>query len=108
MNLEKEIFDISLKDIIPNRFQPREIFDEEALNIYADNYKGVFRISHYDDLKNRREGKDLLWLGPGIYSQRLFVASLKNDLKEDEGLYLHKGKKAIIRRLSNEPGADQI
>ncbi|MBR0420544.1 MAG: hypothetical protein IJI66_15380 [Erysipelotrichaceae bacterium] len=83
-------------------------FDEEALNIYADNYKGVFRISHYDDLKNRREGKDLLWLGPGIYSQRLFVASLKNDLKEDEGLYLHKGKKAIIRRLSNEPGADQI
>ena len=31
MNLEKEIFDISLQDIIPNRFQPREMFDDEAL-----------------------------------------------------------------------------
>ena len=30
MNLEKEIFDISLQDIIPNRFQPREMFDDEA------------------------------------------------------------------------------
>ena len=32
MNLEKEIFDISLVDIMPNRFQPREIFDDEALH----------------------------------------------------------------------------
>lgn len=31
MNLEKEIFDIALQDIIPNRFQPREMFDDEAL-----------------------------------------------------------------------------
>lgn len=31
MNLEKEIFDISLQDIIPNRFQPREMFDDNAL-----------------------------------------------------------------------------
>ena len=39
MNLEKEIFDISLKDIIPNRFQPREIFDEEALNELSQSIK---------------------------------------------------------------------
>lgn len=31
MNLEKEIFEIPLTDIMPNRFQPREIFDDEAL-----------------------------------------------------------------------------
>ena len=31
MNLEKEIFDIALTDIMPNRFQPREIFEDEAL-----------------------------------------------------------------------------
>ena len=32
MNLEQEVFEISLNDIMPNRFQPREIFDEQALS----------------------------------------------------------------------------
>ena len=39
MNLEKEIFDISLKDIMPNRFQPREIFEDSALQELADSIK---------------------------------------------------------------------
>ena len=29
MNLEQEVFEISLNDIMPNRFQPREIFDDK-------------------------------------------------------------------------------
>lgn len=39
MNLEKEIFDISLQDIIPNRFQPREMFDDNALQELAQSIK---------------------------------------------------------------------
>ena len=39
MNLEKEIFDISLNDIIPNRFQPREIFKEEELKELSTSIK---------------------------------------------------------------------
>ena len=39
MNLEKEIFDISLQDIIPNRFQPREMFDDEALKELSQSIK---------------------------------------------------------------------
>lgn len=39
MNLEKEIFDISLQDIIPNRFQPREMFDDEALRELSQSIK---------------------------------------------------------------------
>jgi len=39
MNLEKEIFDIALDDIMPNRFQPREMFDEQALNELALSIK---------------------------------------------------------------------
>ena len=39
MNLEKEIFDISLKDIIPNRFQPREIFNDIELNELSKSIK---------------------------------------------------------------------
>ena len=39
MNLEKEIFEISLKDIMPNRFQPREIFEDSALQELAQSIK---------------------------------------------------------------------
>lgn len=39
MNLEKEIFEIPLTDIMPNRFQPREIFDDEALQELAQSIK---------------------------------------------------------------------
>ncbi len=39
MNLEKEIFEIELKDIMPNRFQPREIFDDEPLQELASSIK---------------------------------------------------------------------
>lgn len=35
MNLDKEVFELSMDDILPNRFQPREVFDEQALNELA-------------------------------------------------------------------------
>ncbi len=39
MNLEKEVFEISLNDIMPNRFQPREIFDKNALEELSQSIK---------------------------------------------------------------------
>ena len=39
MNVEKEIFDIALQDIMPNRFQPREIFNDDALGELAQSIK---------------------------------------------------------------------
>ena len=83
-------------------------FDEEALQIYKDSYGDLIRICHYDDLPKKKAGKDLLWLGPGIYSQRLFTAAMKNDLQDDEGIYIYKGKKILLKRLNNEKGSDQI
>lgn len=38
-NMEKEIFNIYIEDIIPNRFQPRLVFDDAALNELADSIK---------------------------------------------------------------------
>ena len=38
-NMEKEIMEISLDDIIPNRFQPRLTFDEDALNELAKSIR---------------------------------------------------------------------
>ena len=37
--MENEIFNIKLDDVIPNRFQPREVFDEEELEKLADSIK---------------------------------------------------------------------
>ena len=37
--LNKEIVQISVEDIIPNRFQPRLTFDVEALNELANSIK---------------------------------------------------------------------
>ncbi len=39
MDTGKEVFEIALSDIMPNRFQPREIFDENALNELAESIK---------------------------------------------------------------------
>ena len=38
-NMEKEIVEVSLDDIIPNRFQPRLSFDEDALNELAKSIR---------------------------------------------------------------------
>ena len=38
-NMENEIVFIKLDDIIPNRFQPREVFDEVALNELAESIR---------------------------------------------------------------------
>lgn len=39
MNIGKEIYQIKLADIIPNRFQPRINFDEKSINELADSIK---------------------------------------------------------------------
>ena len=45
---ENEVITIKLDDIIPNRFQPREMFDEESLKELADSIKtGQQRIYDY-------------------------------------------------------------
>jgi hypothetical protein len=33
---------------------------------------------------------------------------MKNDLQDDEGIYIYKGKKILLKRLNNEKGSDQI
>ncbi len=37
--MDREVVDLYLDDIIPNRFQPREVFNEEALRELADSIK---------------------------------------------------------------------
>ncbi len=57
MKMNKEIVMVRLSDIIPNRFQPRLAFDEEALNELADSIKehGIIQPLILRDLGNKYE-----------------------------------------------------
>ena len=39
MNTEKNILEVPIEDIIPNRFQPRLAFNEEGINDLAESIK---------------------------------------------------------------------
>ena len=39
MNMDKNIQEIPMEDIIPNRFQPRLAFNEEGINELAESIK---------------------------------------------------------------------
>ena len=39
MKMNKEVVMVRLTDIIPNRFQPRLTFDEEALHELANSFR---------------------------------------------------------------------
>ena len=57
MKMNKEIVIVRLSDIIPNRFQPRLAFDEEALNELADSIRehGIIQPLILRDLGNKYE-----------------------------------------------------
>ena len=57
MKMNKEIVMVRLSDIIPNRFQPRLSFDEDALNELAASIKehGIIQPLILRDLGNKYE-----------------------------------------------------
>ena len=57
MKMNKEIVMVRLSDIIPNRFQPRLAFDEEALNELAESIRehGIIQPLILRDLGNKYE-----------------------------------------------------
>ena len=57
MRMNKEVVMVRLSDIIPNRFQPRLTFDEEALNELANSIKehGIIQPLILRDLGTKKE-----------------------------------------------------
>ena len=57
MQMNKEVVMVRLMDIIPNRFQPRLTFDEEALNDLANSIKehGIIQPLILRDLGSKYE-----------------------------------------------------
>lgn len=70
--------------------------DESLLDIYKKAYKTHTSLYDY---KLSVDTNNLLWLGEGIFSQRLFMVNLKDDLNYYEGIYIENGHKYVIRRI---------
>ena len=73
-------------------------YDEDLLKKYRDAYGETVRTADPEGVSGMPE--ELLWLGPGIFFQHLFVTRLREDLKEEEGIYLHKGKRIMVRCIN--------
>ena len=75
-------------------------FDEKLLDIYRNAYKDL-HIELYDNALVNRYKKDILFLGPGLFLQRLFISGSRNDLRSDEAMFVHAGDNHILRSLSH-------
>ena len=75
-------------------------YDEELINRYKEIYEGKLECIVYDDRNNKRIN-NLIWLGSGLFNQRLFMSNISFDLDNNHGLYIN-GNKRIIMRIINE------
>ena len=73
--------------------------DDELLKYYRSSYNNI-ETSIYKFNMKIDQNRDILWLGPGIFNQRLFIASNKDDLGTDEGIYIRKGNKQVIKIIN--------
>ena len=93
---ENEVITIKLDDIIPNRFQPREVFDEDALNELAESIKlhGVIQPIIVRQVDNKYEI---------IAGERRYKASVLAGKTEIPALVKNKDDKesSIIAYIEN-------
>lgn len=76
-------------------------FDEEALDIYRKAYGDALNIMTYDPKISSINSDEFLWIGSGIFSQRLFISSYRDDLSEEEAVYYHHGRKRLLKRVDH-------
>ena len=56
----------------------------------------------YDIKTSRKNNEDILWIGPGIFSQHLFITGERNELKPGEGIYFHGGMLQKVKVVNSE------
>ncbi|MBQ2659326.1 MAG: hypothetical protein IJF87_12245 [Erysipelotrichaceae bacterium] len=82
-------------------------FDDELLERYRKAYGDRLEFCIYDHALNDRSKKKLLWLGPGIFAQRLFMCEYKDDLNDDEAVYVCRSRKILLRSLGDVQDPDE-
>lgn len=76
-------------------------FDEKLLKPYKEAYKDFCEITLYNNSLSKKNYSQILWLGPGIYTQRLFMPETKNDINNSLGVYICNGEQILIRSLKH-------
>lgn len=98
-------YDIKTKEPIYSKNFVVVSYDQDLLNIYVDAYKDIkcilYSMATSIDI-------NILWLGSGIFNQRLFVTGERNDLSDDEAIFIQNNKKYILRRLTDVSKINEI
>ena len=94
-------YDIQRKEKIMRKDLLISSFSEDLLELYRNAYGDVFTVLDHDLAIREKPFAKILWLGPGIYTQRLFIASVKEELNEDEGVLIEGNRRIIIRRINH-------
>lgn len=89
LNTRKEVF--ASKDLIIASYK------KEDAKIYEEAYG--LKICDPKELKALPEA--FLWVGSGVFMQRLFYADLKEDLKDNEGIFILQGRKMLLRCIDH-------
>lgn len=72
----------------------------KELIVPYQKYGSRFTYKEYQKNNLNNDYNNILWLGSGVFEQRLFYINTKNDLNDDEGILFVKGKKRKIRILN--------
>ena len=76
-------------------------YNEELLKVYRQTYGDKMETINYEKEKLKRIPEETLWLGSGIFAQRLFIAQRRDDLNDQEAIYIYKGKQILLRRVDH-------
>ena len=74
-------------------------YDQKLLNRYKQAYGERVNTIIYDYSLKQANNTCFIWLGPGLFSQRMVVSSMKYDLKINEGLFVNNGENIMIRSI---------
>ena len=70
-------------------------YDRSLLKRYEKAYGMDAVVYDHKGISNVND--DYLWLGPGVFSQRLFVPLSGHDLKKNEGMLFRDGRRMHVR-----------
>ncbi len=76
-------------------------FDPDVLEIYRKAYGETVETILYRQDMTVKQPDEFLWIGPGTFSQRIFPASYRDDLNQDEAFYYRLGRRRRLRRISH-------
>ena len=78
-------------------------YNDELIKKYKEMYKDFNNVSVclYNNDLIKKDFVRYIWLGEGLFNQRLFYVNRKEDLRDDEAYY-YKSNKGVLIRMCDE------